>query len=193
VPNQQTATPAGAANSGKPAPTGIIKLGDPKESPYWGQHNKWGVVENFDHGNHIKPSYSQRCADCHHTNKDARIEAVLKCVTCHKDTGHPDTEGKGGGVNVEDAYHGISGSSNTTNKAGCIECHKTYRDEKNADTKAPIKPCQACHTEKQAWLDPRKLKPFYREHADESEIALRRWIFDFRANGPALGAHFAAH
>jgi protein-arginine kinase activator protein McsA len=160
---------------------GIIRLGDPKESPHWGQHGKWGVVENFHHGNHTKPTYSARCEDCHHTNKDAKVEAVLKCVSCHKEPGHPDTDSKGGGVNVEDAYHGISGSTNTKIKAGCIECHKTYRDEKNPETKAPIKPCAACHTEKQAMLDPRKLRPQRREWVAESLIALGQWLNNSRS------------
>lgn len=183
VPTQQPASTTAPAASGavKPAPTGIIRLGDPKDSPHWGQHNKWGVVENFDHGTHIKPTYSQSCQDCHHTNKDSRVEAVLKCVTCHKEAGHPDTDSKGGGVNVEEAYHGISGSTNTKIKAGCIECHKTFRDEKNADTKAPISPCSACHTEKQARLDQRQLKLFRGERAGQNDIALRRWISDFRS------------
>lgn len=175
-PPPTTATPG----AGKPAPTGIIRLGDPNESPHWGQHNKWGVVENFNHGNHIKPSYSQRCEDCHHTNKDARVEAVLKCITCHKELGNADTDSKGGGVSVEDAYHGISGSSNTNNKAGCIECHKTYRDEKNADTKAPISPCSACHTEKQAMIDRRKFKSNHWSWANRNEIAMLQWVYDFR-------------
>ncbi|MBL8190489.1 MAG: cytochrome c3 family protein [Acidobacteria bacterium] len=181
---QTTSTPAPSAAGGtaKPAPTGIIRLGDPKESPHWGQHNKWGVVENFDHGTHIKPTYSGSCQDCHHTNKDSRVEVVLKCVTCHKEVGHPDTDSKGGGVNVEEAYHGISGSTNTKIKAGCIECHKTFRDEKKADTKAPISPCSACHTEKQAGIDWRRLN----RSGNRNNLALRRWISDFRpaANQP---------
>lgn len=168
--------PSVAAGNVKPAPTGIIRLGDPKESSHWGQHNKWGVVENFNHGTHIEPKYSASCQDCHHTNKDSRVEVVLKCVTCHKELGHPDTDSKGGGVNVEEAYHGISGSTNTKIKAGCIECHKTYRDEKNADTKAPISPCSACHTEKQAGIDWRRLN----RSGNHSDLALRRWISDFR-------------
>ncbi len=182
APTPVPAQPPVVAAAAKPAPSGIIRLGDPKESPHWGQHDKWGVVENFNHGNHIKPTYSQSCQDCHHTNKDARVEAVLKCISCHKETGHADTESKGGGVEVKDAYHGIAGSSNTKNKAGCIECHKTYRDEKNADTKAPIKECISCHTEKQAWLDPRKLNPARSTQAGESDLALRKWMSDFRAS-----------
>jgi hypothetical protein len=161
---------------------GIIRLGDPKESPHWGQHNKWGVVENFHHGTHVKPPYSERCEDCHHTNKDARQEMVLKCITCHKEAGHPDTDKKGGGVNVEDAYHGVSGGSGKANKAGCIECHKQYRDEKNPDTKAPIKPCAACHTEKQAWFDFRRSWPRRGDWVAEDLVALTRWLKDARAN-----------
>ena len=180
APAQPAATSSAAGAVSKTGPTGIVRLGDPKESPHWGQHNKWGVVENFNHGTHIKPAYSQSCQDCHHTNKDAQVEAVLKCISCHKETGHPDTDGKGGGVDVKDAYHGISGSSNTKIKAGCIECHKTYRDEKNMATKAPINSCEGCHTAKQAWFDQRKLKPLRGERAGESEIAMRQWIYDFR-------------
>jgi len=181
VPTQPATSAPAAAGTSKPAPTGIIRLGDTKESPHWGQHNKWGVVENFNHGNHIKPAYSQRCEDCHHTNKDARVEAVLKCITCHKELGNADTDSKGGGVSVEDAYHGISGSSNTNNKAGCIECHKTFRDEKNADTKAPISPCSACHTEKQAFFDQRKFRQNRGDWSNKNEIAMRRWIYGFRS------------
>lgn len=183
VPTQPATQPSAPATNAavKPAPTGIVRLGDPKDSPHWGQHNKWGVVENFDHGTHVKPTYSQSCQDCHHTNKDSRVEVVLKCVTCHKEVGHPDTDSKGGGVNVEEAYHGISGSTNTKIKAGCIECHKTFRDEKNADTKAPISPCSACHTEKQAGIDQRRLKLFRGQRAVPAELAMRRWIYDFRS------------
>lgn len=178
TPATQPATTPATTGTAKPAPTGIIRLGDPKESPHWGQHSKWGVVENFNHGNHVKPLYSQRCEDCHHTNKDARVEAVLKCVSCHKEIGHPDTDAKGGGVSVEDSYHGISGSTNTKIKAGCIECHKTYRDEKNPDSNAPIKPCSACHVEKQAGIDWQKLNP--RRGARANEIAMHQWLYDFR-------------
>ncbi|MBL8170396.1 MAG: hypothetical protein JNJ50_19715, partial [Acidobacteria bacterium] len=46
----QTATPAAAPAGNQTVPMGIIRLGDPKESPHWGQHAKWGVVENFNHG-----------------------------------------------------------------------------------------------------------------------------------------------
>lgn len=180
APAQQAAAPAASGGDSKTGPAGIVRLGDPKESPHWGQHNKWGVVENFNHGTHIKPNYSQSCQDCHHTNKDARVEAVAKCITCHKEAGHADTTSKGGGVNVEEAYHGIAGSANTKNKAGCIECHKTYI-EKNPDSNAPVKPCAACHTEKQARLDPRKLKPIRGERAGKNEIAVQLWMHDFRS------------
>ncbi len=188
APTPAPTQPAASAANGavKPAPTGIIRLGDPKESPHWGQHNKWGAVENFDHGTHIKPMYSESCQDCHHTNKDSRVEAVLKCLTCHKEAGHPDTDSKGGGVNVEEAYHGISGSTNTKIKAGCIECHKTFRDEKNADTKAPISPCSACHTEKQAGIDWRRWQPFRGQRAGQTDFAWRRWISDFRSSTNTL-------
>ncbi len=176
APTQQAAKPP-AAGASKTGPTGIVRLGDPKESPHWGQHNRWGVVENFNHGTHIQPKYSESCQDCHHTNKDARVEEVAKCISCHKETGHPDTEKKGGGVDVKDAYHGVPDGKH---KAGCIECHKTYRDTKNGDTKAPIKDCGGCHLEKQARLDPRNSKPRHGTRV-ETEIAMQEWIRDFRS------------
>jgi hypothetical protein len=149
-PPATTATTTAPAAGRKPTPTGIVKLGDPKESPYWGQHSKWGVVENFDHTTHSTPKYAERCETCHHTNKDAKLELVPKCVSCHKDAGNKDTvKNKAGDeITVEIAYHG--NPDNSSNKAGCIECHKVYRD-KNPDSKAPIKsPCASCHTEKTA-------------------------------------------
>jgi hypothetical protein len=157
TPPAAAAKPAASA-SRKPEPTGIVRLGDTKESTEWGQHAKWGVVENFNHGDHTKPKYSERCEDCHHTNKDARTEEVLKCLTCHKSPDNPDTASKGGGVSVEDAYHGVPDSSKAP-KAGCVECHKRYRD-KDPNSKAPIKsPCSGCHTEKTAQLNPRLTRP----------------------------------
>jgi hypothetical protein len=175
-----TAPPATAV-ARQPVPMGIIRLGDPKESPHWGQHNKWGVVENFNHGTHIKPPYSERCEDCHHTNKDARVEAVLKCVTCHKEADHPDTSKKGGGIDVEQAYHGVKDSQSKSSKAGCIECHKRYRDEKKPDTQAPISPCAACHTEKQARFDLRQLRRERSGWVAESMVAFVEWLKDSRA------------
>lgn len=176
-----TPTTAPAASAAKqPVPMGIIRLGDPKESPHWGQHAKWGVVENFNHGNHTKPPYSARCEDCHHTNKDARVETVLKCVTCHKEADHPDTASKGGEVDVKDAYHGIAGSRK--HNAGCIECHKVYRDEKKPDTKAPIAPCESCHTVKQAALDLRQMRPRRSDWMEANMAALTEWIRLPRAN-----------
>jgi len=175
TPAPAAATPA-ASGPVKPTPMGIIRLGDPKESDQWGQHAKWGVVENFDHGNHIKPKYSARCEDCHHTNKDSKVEEVLKCLTCHKGADHPDTANKGGGVNVEDAYHGVPDSAKAP-KAGCIECHKRYRDEKDPNTKAPVKsPCSGCHTEKTARLDPRLLRPRRDDWVTANIAALTGWM-----------------
>ncbi|HMV46611.1 MAG TPA: cytochrome c3 family protein, partial [Blastocatellia bacterium] len=174
APTQQAAPSSGASKTG---PTGIVRLGDTKESPHWGQHNKWGVVENFNHGTHIQPKYSESCQDCHHTNKDARIEEVAKCISCHKESGHPDTDKKGGGVDVKDAYHGVPDGKH---KAGCIECHKTYRDTKNSDTKAPIKDCIGCHLEKQARLDPRYSTPRHGART-KTEIAMQQWTRDFRS------------
>ncbi len=175
-----TPTAPPTVSSRQPVPMGIIRLGDPKESPHWGQHAKWGVVENFHHGNHTKPPYSDSCQDCHHTNKDARVETVLKCVTCHKEADHPDTASKGGEVDVKDAYHGIPGSRK--NKAGCIECHKIYRDEKKPDTKAPIAPCASCHTAKQAQLDLWRMRPQRSGWVMENVVALTQWIRSSRAN-----------
>ncbi len=172
TPAPTTAAPA----SKQPVPMGIVRLGDPKESPHWGQHNKWGVVENFNHGTHTKPPYSERCEDCHHTNKDARVEAVLKCVTCHKEADHPDTSKKGDGIDVEQAYHGVKDSQNKANKAGCIECHKSYR-EKKPDTQAPISPCAACHTEKQARLDLRRIWLRYGDWFSADVAELKRLVF----------------
>ncbi len=181
TPATPPATPAAPANV-KPAPTGIVRLGDPKESPHWGQHAKWGVVENFNHGNHTKPKYSERCEDCHHTNKDARVEEVLKCLTCHKGLDHPDTANKGGGVSVEDAYHGVPDSQSSAKKAGCIECHKRYRDEKDPNTQAPVKsPCSGCHTEKVARFDLRRNRPDRSEWLTANMIALSEWIRSSRA------------
>jgi len=163
---------------------GLFKLGDPKESDQWGQHAKWGVVENFNHGDHIKPKYSDKCEDCHHTNKDAKAEEVLKCLTCHKGSDHPDTANKGGGVNVEDAYHGVPDSAKVP-KAGCIECHKRYRD-KDPNSKAPIKsPCSGCHTEKVSRLDPRLLRPRRGDWVTADIAALTRWMRSSRANAVA--------
>ncbi len=143
-----TTAPPKASGPVKPTPMGNIRLGDTKVSDQWGQHSKWGVVENFNHGDHIKPKYSGNCQECHHTNKKAEAEEVLTCLTCHKGPDHPDTANKGGGVPVEDAYHGVPDSEKVP-KAGCIECHKRYRDEKDPNTKAPVKsPCSGCHTEK---------------------------------------------
>src|SRR5262245_53352676 len=84
-PPAPTPSPA-PSGARKPEPTGVVRLGDPKESDQWGQHSKWGVVENFNHGDHTKPKYSDKCEDCHHTNKDAKTEEVLKWLTCQQGT-----------------------------------------------------------------------------------------------------------
>ena len=165
---------------------GVIRLGDTKESDQWGQHPKWGVVENFNHGDHTKPKYSDKCEDCHHTNKNAKMEEVLKCISCHKGPDHPDTASKAGGVNVEDAYHGVPDSAKAP-KAGCIECHKRYRDTKDPNTKAPVKsPCSGCHTEKAARLDPRLIRPRRGEWVTANIEALTQWMRSSRANTTAL-------
>jgi hypothetical protein len=182
APAAATTTPAASANR-KPEPTGIVRLGDPKESSEWGQHAKWGVVENFNHGDHTKPKYSERCEDCHHTNKNAKVEEVLKCLTCHKGPDNPDTASKGGGVSVEDAYHGVPDSPKAP-KAGCIECHKRYRD-KDPSSKAPIKsPCSGCHTEKTARLDPRLMRPERDDWVKANLVALTGWLRNSRAGAP---------
>jgi Outer membrane cytochrome MtrC/MtrF-like, domains II/IV len=177
-------TPAKPGGPVKPTPTGVIKLGDPKFSDQWGQHAKWGVVENFNHGDHTKPKYSDKCEDCHHTNKDSKVEEVLTCLSCHKGPDHPDTANKGGGVNVEDAYHGVPDSAKVP-KAGCIECHKRYRD-KDPNSKAPVKsPCSGCHTEKAARLDPRLMRPRRDDWVTANIAALARWMRSSRANSVA--------
>jgi Class III cytochrome C family len=183
-----TTAPAAPASSGavKPTPMGVIRLGDTKESDQWGQHPKWGVVENFNHGDHIKPKYSDKCEDCHHTNKNSKMEEVLKCISCHKGPDHPDTASKAGGVNVEDAYHGVADSAKAP-KAGCIECHKRYRDTKDPNTKAPVKsPCSGCHTEKAARLDPRMIRPRRADWVTANVAALTQWMRSSRANTMAL-------
>ncbi len=170
--------PSGAV---KPAPTGIIRLGDPKDSDQWGQHPKWGVVENFNHGTHIQPKYSEKCEDCHHTNKDSRNEVVQKCIECHKGPDHPDTASKANGVPVEDAYHGVPDSAKVP-KAGCIECHKRYRDEKDPNTKAPVKsPCSGCHTEKTAMIKPGLMRLRSDDWVMTNIAALTRWMRSSRA------------
>jgi hypothetical protein len=171
----------------KPEPTGIVSLGDPKAEfgDQWGQHAKWGVVSNFNHGDHTKPKYSEKCEDCHHTNKDSKVEVVLRCLTCHQSDGSPVTASKGGGVTVEDAYHGVADSEKAP-KAGCIECHKRYRD-KNPDSKAPIKsPCSGCHTEKSARLDPRLQRPRRDDWVTANIAALTKWMRSSRAPTTAL-------
>ncbi len=158
-PPKQTAAPAApataaptavpAAKSSQPLPT-KLKLGDPNESKIWGQDAKWGVVD-FDHTTHIKPSYAERCEVCHHTNKDAKVEMVPKCITCHLDNGNPkNPKSKGGDeVDVKLAYHGDP--NNTSNNAGCIVCHQRAKETK-PDANAPTK-CAECHALKQAqWL-----------------------------------------
>lgn len=191
TPKPPTPTPGPApspAPSGavKPTPMGLIRLGDTKESDQWGQHAKWGVVENFNHGDHTKPKYSDKCEDCHHTNKDSKVEEVLKCLTCHQGPDSPVTANKGGGIPVEDAYHGVPDSEKVP-KAGCIECHKRYRDEKDPNTKAPIKsPCSGCHTEKVAFLDPRLRRPLRDDWVTTNIAALTRWMKGARAPAIAL-------
>jgi len=186
-PTPSPAPEPAASGARKPEPTGVVRLGDPKAEfgDQWGQHAKWGVVENFNHGDHTKPKYSEKCEDCHHTNKDSKNEVVLRCLTCHQGPDSPVTASKGGGVTVEDAYHGVPDSEKAP-KAGCIECHKRYRD-KNPDSKAPIKsPCSGCHTEKTARLDPRLIRPRRDDWVTGNIAALTRWMRSSPAPAMAL-------
>lgn len=184
------ATTSGAAPSGavKPTPTGLINLGETSRQPFgdqWGQHSKWGVVANFNHGTHTQPKYSAKCEDCHHTNKDSKTEEVLACLNCHQSPDSPVTANKGGGVSVEDAYHGVPDSEKVP-LAGCIECHKRYRD-KVPDSKAPIKsPCSGCHTEKSARLDPRLMGPQRPDWIMGNIAALTQWIRSSRSPAVAM-------
>ena len=180
-----TPAPTGAV---KPAPTGIIIMGDPKVSDQWGQHSKWGIVENFNHGDHTKPKYSANCKECHHTNQkdNADGEVVQRCLDCHQSPDSPVTANKGGGVSCEDAYHGVPDSEKVP-KAGCIECHKRYRDEKDPNSKAPVKsPCSGCHTEKVSRLDPRFTRPRRGDWVTNNIAALTRWMRSSRAPAMAL-------
>ena len=181
-------TPAPAPSGArKPEPTGVVRLGDPSSEfgDQWGQHAKWGVVTNFNHTDHNKPKYSDKCEDCHHTNKDSKVEVVLRCLTCHQGPDSPVTASKGGGVPVEDAYHGVPDSEKAP-RAGCVECHKRYRD-KNPDSKAPIKsPCSGCHTEKTARLDPRLTRPRRDDWVTGNIAALTKWMKSSRAPAMAL-------
>src|SRR5215510_5635311 len=166
----------------KPAPTGTIRLGDTKYSDQWGQHSRWGVVERFNHGDHTKPKYAANCKECHHTNQkeNADGEVVQKCLDCHQRADSPVTANKGGGVPVDDAYHGVPDSEKVP-KAGCIECHKRYRHI-NPDSKAPVKsPCSGCHTEKTARLDPRLTRPRRDDWVTNKIAALTKWIRSSRS------------
>jgi class III cytochrome C family protein len=161
----------------KPVPMGIIRLGDTEYSNQWGQHARWGVVENFNHGDHTKPKYAANCRECHHTKQKENVdgEVVLKCLDCHQSPDSPVTANKGGGVPVEDAYHGVPDIEKVS-KAGCIECHKRYRDM-NPDSKAPIKsPCSGCHTEKTGRLDPRLTRPRRNDWVTNNMAALTKWM-----------------
>ena len=90
--------------------------------------------------------------------ENAEGEVVQKCLDCHQSPDSPVTANKGGNVPVEEAYHGVPDSEKVP-KAGCVECHKRYRDM-NPDSKAPAKsPCSGCHMDKQARLDPRLTRP----------------------------------
>jgi hypothetical protein len=189
-PTPPTPTPAPEPSGPvKPTPMGIINLGETSRDPFgdqWGQHSKWGVVSNFNHGTHIQPKYSANCEECHHTNKDSKNEPVLACLNCHQSPDSPVTADKGGGVPVEDAYHGVPDSEKAP-KAGCIECHKRYRDEKDPNTKAPVKsPCGGCHMEKSAFFEQRLMKPGRADWVRANIAALSRSIQSSRAPAVAL-------
>lgn len=156
-------TPTSAAAPAATVPRGSTtmptkpRLGDPKDSPHWGLDEKWGVVDNFDHTTHIKPTYAERCEVCHHTNKNAQEEMkqglVPKCVSCHFETGNPKgAKNKAGAeIDVKAAYHGVP--ENQSNQAGCIECHKTYYDKHpDRELKGPTSKCSDCHERKQTPL-----------------------------------------
>ena len=137
-----TASANAVALQGPPA--GKIVLGDPGVSPEFGRNKKWGPVKNFDHGTHSQASYAADCQQCHHTNKDAKTEPVKKCTECHKAEGNdknPTTK-DGDEANIQDAFHG--NPNNTTNNAGCIECHKKVN---KAGKHAPTS-CADCHDKK---------------------------------------------
>jgi hypothetical protein len=188
APSPPPTPPPAPSGAVKPAPTGIVRMGDTKESDQWGQHSKWGVVENFNHGDHTKPKYSANCKECHHTNQkpNAEGEVVQRCLDCHQAPDGPVTTSKGGGVSVEDAYHGVPDSQKAP-KAGCIECHKRYRDEKDPNSKAPVKsPCSGCHTEKVSRLDPRFTRPRRGDWVTTNIFALTSWMRSSRATATAL-------
>jgi Class III cytochrome C family/Cytochrome c7 and related cytochrome c len=154
VPGFPITNEMASRNPGKPQTMPKMpRLGDPKEIPFWGLDEKWGVVENFDHDTHITPKYSKNCEECHHTNKDAKAEMevglVPLCTGCHKGKDNPanplnkDQEP----IDVEIAYHG--NPNNSSNNAGCIECHKRYYENNpDLERKAPTTKCQGCHVEK---------------------------------------------
>lgn len=151
-----TAAPAATSPRGSTTMPTKPRLGDPKDNPHWGLDEKWGVVDNFDHTTHIKPSYAERCEVCHHTNKNAQEEIkqglVPKCVSCHFEAGNPKgAKNKAGEeIDVKAAYHGLP--DNKSNQAGCIECHKSfYVKYPDREAKAPTK-CDECHARKQAPL-----------------------------------------
>lgn len=172
----------------KPDPTGIVNLGETSRQPFgdqWGQHAKWGVVANFNHKDHTQPKYSDKCEDCHHTNKDAKNEVVVACLHCHQSSDNPITAKRGGGVSVEDAYHGVPDSDKAP-RAGCVECHARYKD-KHPDSKAPIKsPCSGCHTEKTARLDPRMTRPRRGDWVTANVNGLSSWIKSSHAPAIAM-------
>ncbi len=142
------AAPAAKPKGSQPLPA-VLLLGDPKKLPKDWDFRR-GPTE-FDHRTHVQPTYAKDCQECHHTNKDSQNEFVEKCSDCHFPEG---MESKGRSkVNFEIAYHG--NPDNSTNNAGCIECHKRYYD-KNPDKerKGPTSKCAECHQEKQSLFAP---------------------------------------
>jgi hypothetical protein len=109
---------------------------DPVAGKIWGQNDRWLTVF-FSHTAHESPERSASCEVCHHTNKDARSEAVPRCVACHKESGNeanPTTD-DGDEIDVKLAFHGRVGSPE--GRPGCLACH-TRRDTGRTN-------CAGCH------------------------------------------------
>ena len=117
--------------------------------------------------------------------ENAEGEVVQKGLDCHQSPDSPVTANKGGNVPVEEAYHGVPDSEKVP-KAGCIECHKRYRDT-NPGSKAPGKsPCSGCHTEKVGRLDPRLTRPRRDDWVTNNIAELTKWMRSSRSPAMAL-------
>jgi hypothetical protein len=149
----------------------LPRLGDPKDNPYWGLDEQWGVVENFDHQNHTQPKYSKSCEECHHSNNDTKADMaagmVPNCVYCHREKGNPENPKNANGdeIDVRWGYHGNetdTGGTGPAALAGCIQCHKRYYEANpDAERLGPTSKCAGCHIDKLAWLDDRR-RPAWR-------------------------------